>query len=128
MSKYFEAEGRSKFENITIDNMYASLCEGTVDVPGNYSPLISIGPDIDLKNINISNIVRNETHCPMPTIGIELNSTVENLSVSNCVQTNETKRPIPFLYNEGKINKFNSFNIELGNDALLGGEGEIVTE
>lgn len=120
MSKYFEKEGRSKFENVTIDNMYASICEGTADVPGNHCPLISIGAGIDLKNITISNLVRNETHCPLPTIGIEEDSTVENLTVCNCVQTNETGQPIAFLRNEGKIEKLNLFNIELGNDELYG--------
>ena len=128
ISKYFEGEGRSKFENITIDNMYASICEGTVDVPGNYSPLISIGSDMDIKNINISNVVRNETHCPTPTIGIESNTLVENLSVSNCVQTNETQYPISFLYNDGTIKKLNILNIETGDDELFGGEGEIINK
>ena len=125
LSKYTTEPGVSGFENITIDNVYASICEGTKDVKGNYSPLITIGPDIELKGIKLANIFRNETRCPKATIGIGKNTVVKDLSVINCVQTNETDNPITFLENNGRIDNLFMVNNDAGGDELLGGEGTV---
>ena len=52
MSKYTSEPGVLGFENITVDNVYAHICEGTVDVPGNPYALIEIGENIELKISN----------------------------------------------------------------------------
>ena len=119
MSKYSELSGRSGFENITIDNVYASICPGTKDVAGNYEPLISIHADIDVKNLNISKLYRNETHCPNPTIGIKQGTAINNLSISDCVQTNETNQEIEFLHSEGVIDNLYISNVQTNGDKIL---------
>lgn len=125
LSKYSELPERSGFENINIDNIYASICPGTVDVPGNNRPVIWIGDNIDVKNLNISNLHRNETHNPMPTIGIYEGSTVDRLSVSNCTQTNETDGKISFIENSGVINNLYVYNVDVGDGELIAKDGEI---
>lgn len=125
LSKYSELPERSGFENINMDNIYASLCPGTVDVPGNNRPVIWIGDNIDVKNLNVSNLHRNETHNPMSTIGIYEGSTVDRLSVSNCTQTNETDGKISFIENSGVINNLYVYNVDVGDGELIAKDGEI---
>lgn len=126
MSKFYAAlPGRSGFENISIDNVYVSFCKGTEDVPGNKTPLIIVGDDIDLKNIKISRLCRNETHLSLPTISIGENTTINNLSVTECLQTNETGKPITFMVNNGRIDKLYLANNDCGNDEFMSGNGEI---
>lgn len=114
------------FENITIDNIYASLCPGTVDVPGNYEPLISIrstGVPIHIRELTLSRICRTETHLAQPTIRISENVTIDALSVSDCVQTNRTGTPFPFIQCNGTIGKLFFSHIDTGADAFCEGNG-----
>ncbi len=129
LSKFYaDLPGRSGFENITIDNVYASHCKGTADVAGNNSELIMIGNknnEIDIKNLKISKVFRTETHLSLPTIAIYENTNINNLSITDCVQTNETKSPITFLRNNGNIKKLFLSNIEAGEDTLIDGLGRV---
>ena len=126
ISKYYESQERSGFENITVDNVYASICEGTVDVKGNYEPLIAIGPHMDVKSFYFSNIHRDETHCAMPTIGIGEDTNIHSLSIEHSTQTNSTGKPIPFLRNSGTIEKLFMNQVDAGEDELLDSSGMIV--
>ncbi|MBE6590144.1 MAG: hypothetical protein E7643_08190 [Ruminococcaceae bacterium] len=121
ISKYKDF-GTGAFDNIDISNVYASHCPGTVDVPGNYSPLIQIGPDLTLKRLTLSNIHRNETRCTTPTVGIKDKSYVKYLNVYNAEQTNETGTPIPFIGfmgDEGEIENLTLLDIDTNGDPLL---------
>lgn len=125
LSKYSVLPERSGFENISIDHVHASLCPGTVDVAGNKRPLIWIGEQIDIKNLRISDLCRTETHNPNPTIGIDAGSYIDRLSVSNCTQVNKTGSLMPFLHNEGTIDKVYLYNVDTAEDTLLAGDGAI---
>ncbi len=125
MSKYSGLPERSGFENITVDNVFASIGEGTEDVPGNYEPLISIGADIDIKNLSFSKIYRNESRCPLPTIGIKRGTTVNNISISDCVQTNETEKEFEFLHCEGSVEDLYISNVQTNQDKLLNDDADI---
>lgn len=125
LSKYYESENRSGFENISIDHVYASLCPGTADVPGNYEPLISIGSELDLKSLYLANIYRSETHLAMPTIRIAPNSRIGLLSAQNCEQSNSTGAPMPFLENNGTIDKLVLDGIETAKDEQIVNHGKI---
>lgn len=125
ISKYSELPERSGFENITVDNVFASIGEGTKDVPGNYEPLISIKENIDVKNLSFSRIYRNEKRCSTPTIGIGKNTTVNHLSISDCVQTNETEKEFAFLHCDGSIGDLYLLNVQTDQDKLLNSDADI---
>ncbi|HBL84808.1 MAG TPA: hypothetical protein DDZ99_07890 [Clostridiales bacterium] len=126
-SKYWgTAEDRGCFENIVIDNVYASLCKGTVDVPGNYEPLIAIKNDLIFNNLVISNLYRDETVCATPTIGIGENTYINELSINHSQQRNFTDKPITYLQNNGKIDNLNLCRIDSGSDELIAGNGEVI--
>ena len=125
LSKYYESENRSHFENIAIDHVYASICPGTVDVAGNYEPLIAIGNKLDLKSLYLSHIYRNETHNPMPTVRIAEESNIGLISAENCEQTNATGAPMPFIENYGNIERIILRNVDTAGDMRIANNGTI---
>ncbi|MDD6915105.1 MAG: hypothetical protein SOX82_03515 [Eubacteriales bacterium] len=122
ISKYTKQEEyRSDISNITIDNFYASLCKGTIDVEGNYCALIHFGNGIDVGNVVIEKLFRDETHINLPAIHLGTDSTIACLSVSDSVQTNTTDKPIAFIENEGVIDKLYLKNIKQDGKVIIGG-------
>ena len=119
ISKYYKSESRSGFENISIDHVYASICSGTVDVAGNYEPIISIGSNLDMKSLYLSHVFRTETHLAMPTVKIMGGTNIGILSTRDCEQTNYTGNPMPFIENHGVIDRLILDGIETGSDELL---------
>lgn len=104
LSKYYaKNESRGLFENISIDNVCASFSKGTQDVPGNYGPLIDIGSELDINNLSINGLVRNENICFEPTIGIGENTKINHMLISNCVQTCPENAKAEFLECKGEI-------------------------
>ena len=125
ISKYSELkEYRSEFSNITIDNFHASLCEGTTDVKGNECALIHFGYDMDVDNVVIEKLFRDETHINLPTIHLGNDCNIDCLSLSDCFQTNATDKPIAFIENEGTINKLYLKNIKQ-DEKLITGRGTV---
>ena len=121
LSKYHEGEERSRFENITIDHVYASLCKGTVDVKGNYEPLIAIGNHMDIKKLSLSHIYRQESVCPQPLIGLKEDCFVGELLLSDVEQVNLLGKEIPLIRNEGTIGTLHLTHVDGGEDPLLVG-------
>jgi len=125
ISKYSEQkEYRADISNITIDNFYASFCEGTKDVTWTESGLISFGKEIDVRNVVIEKLFRDETHISLPTLSIGNDCKIDCLSISDCYQTNSTDKPMTFINNNGKINKLYLKNIKQ-DEELISGEGTI---
>ena len=118
IGKFFESDDKSYFENITIDHIHASFCEGTKDVEGNYGPLISIEHDMEIKSLYLSHIFRDETHCSTPTIGIGEGTHIGLLKVDCAQQTNTTGKKITFLKSNGIIDRLELNNIDVGEDEL----------
>jgi len=125
ISKFYSEPGRSGFDNITIDHVHASFCDGTVDVPGHRRPLIWIASEVDIKNLSFSHIYRDETNLSKPTIGIDPDTYIANLSVSHAAQTNTLGEQIPFIHNKGRIGKLYTSMIDAGKDEVLVNEGVI---
>ena len=123
LSKYFEAEERSCFENITVDHVYASLCKGTVDVKGNYEPLIAIGSHLDIRKLSLSHIYRRESVCPQPLIGLKEDGFIGELFLSDVEQVNLMGQEIPLIQNKGTIGSLHLTNVDPGEDPLLSGNG-----
>lgn len=126
ISKYrYNTEDRGAFYNITIDHIHASLCEGTVDVPGNRAPFIWIGKDMDMESLYISHIFRNETHNPKPTVGIYEGTNIKTLSLSCVEQTNSTDGTMPVIENCGKIDNLYLNTIMSDEENMVDNKGEI---
>ena len=111
LSKYYQSDARSGFENICIDHVYASICEGTVDVGGNYEPLIAIGSGMNIRRLSVSHLYRHETRCQLAAIGVAVDTVIERLSLSECDQTTSLDTPVPFLENRGIIEKLYLVNV-----------------
>ena len=126
ISKYSSLPERGIFENITVDNVYASTCTGTGDVRDSYLPLVYIGEDIDIDNLTVRSLHRHETHCSVPTFGIGKGTAIHTLSLSDCTQRNLLGEPIEFLHNDGTIERLYSHNVDVGDDPFLGGHGSIL--
>ena len=104
ISKYYVVEGtRGIFDNITIDNVYASFSKGTVDVPGNYGPLIEIGNEVDISNLTINKLVRNEKVYFNSTIGIGESASINHMLISDCAQTSPDGQEMEFFKCDGNI-------------------------
>ena len=119
ISKYYaQNQSRGRLENITIENINASFSKGTVDVPGNYGPFIDIGSELDIYNLTIQNLVRNENICFTPTISINENTSVSNLLISNCAQTYPDNENMEFFSCCGNIENGKIQNI-VSNGAVV---------
>lgn len=104
ISKYIDINGnRGKFSNVTINNVFASFCEGTKDVVGNYYAFIQIDKELDVENLSISNVFRDEKVCFTPTIGVYADTVVKNLSLHNVRQSSPDGTDMPFIKNDGKF-------------------------
>lgn len=125
ISQYYEAHGKKGIvENLTLENISASFCEGTVDVPGNYEPLIAIKSGLRMKNLRISNLSRYETRCALPTVGISEDTEITNVSICDCEQVNVTGKPFPFIKNSGKLKNFDLRRV-YSEDPLIENDGII---
>ena len=125
IDKYRKVEERAAFENINISNIYASLCPGTEDVTKKPRPLIVVGPNLDMTMLNLSNLYRNETYYPAPTIGVLEDTHIRKVSVFGAAQTNATGEPMPFMKNDGTIDTLYLVNIDTDGDELLNGNGTV---
>ena len=129
MSRHVEVEGeRGRFENISIENMYASICPGTVDVKGNYCALIHIMSGLDMKNMVFRNIVREENNCYLPTIKIYANNTVDSLVVDGIHQTVADGNTVIPVESEADIKRLELKNIFGGECKIQGKIDKLITD
>ena len=121
ITKYFEERpDKGIFENIVLENIFASFCDGTKDVPGHWAPFIQIGKNVHISNLTLQNIYREEKICPLPTLGIEKNAVIDNLTVNSAKQRNFTDKKIDFIMNEGTIKNLLLCAIDAGSPILSG--------
>lgn len=120
MSKYYDVPGAvGRMDNIRLENINARLCKGTVDVPGNHRPLIAIGSDVEITNLVINGLYRDETYNPLPTIGIEEGGRVRDLTVTHAEQHNGTGCPMPFLRDAQCVDNLTLTHVRTGSDVLV---------
>lgn len=114
---YFEGE-KGQYDAISIDHVYASFSEGTIDVPGNYFPMIAIDRELEIGDLTIEHLYRDERRCPTPTVGIDRNTRIDRLTIREARQRNETGQPIVFLQNRGEIGNLTIERVDCGEDPL----------
>lgn len=126
MSQYYQAkDARGIMRNIRIENLCASICEGTKDVPGNYESLIAIKSGLDIDGLIVDGLYRDESRCPLPSIEIESGAKITQLCIRHVHQRNSTGTGFPVLRNAGQIEGFCLSDISSGGDAVLKNTGEI---
>lgn len=119
LSKYYaKNETRGIFENISIENVYASFSKGTVDVAGNYCPFIDIGSELDIRNLSVKGLFRNESVCFQPTFGIGESTVIHNFNASDCVMTCPEGKKTEFMVSDGKIASGAIRNITVNGETL----------
>ena len=95
-------EERGKMYNISIENIFASACEGTADVKGGIRPFILVQSGLDIDGLSIEHVYREETKYPTPLFKMEETAVVNRLYMSDIVQKSQLDVPIPFIDIEGE--------------------------
>ncbi len=111
ITKYHNDVNRGKINNVYIENVFASSCEGTKDVAGGNFPFIWVENGLDVNNLNIKNIVREEYVYSKPTIRIDEDVNIDVLNVANIILKNFTQKAITNLEINGKIENKNIVNV-----------------
>ncbi len=125
MTKYYEEKKeRGNFDNIVIENVFAHSAEGTCDVTWKY-PFIEIGQNVNIGNLEIANLYRNEKEFNVDTVSIGKNAAIGKMTLRSVTQTNETGKPLRFIYNAGEIETLILSGVETGSDPVLTGDGMV---
>ncbi len=112
LTKYYGGEEeRGCMQNIVIDNVFTAGSKGTVDVKGGDCPIIWVQNGVDVDNLSLTNVFRNEETLTTPFIQIDERATVKNLVLNNITQRNYTGKEVPSLVIEGKVDNFVKNNI-----------------
>ena len=98
-------------KNITIDNVYAKASEGTEDVAGGFYPFIWVQKGLDIENLYISNVEREEDTYPTSMIKVDEGATVVNMSLKNIKQVSRLGKEIKQLDNQGVIKGLHAENL-----------------
>ncbi len=103
ITKYHDKEkGCGYMENIIIDNVSASFCSATVDVPWVDRPLIWVQGELDIYGLKIENVFRTESVYSTPTIGVEKMAKINGFTIKNIHLKNKTDKPIESIVIEGQ--------------------------
>ena len=104
LTKYHGGDDeRGKIENITIENLFAETCTGTVDVEGGKRPIIWVQNGLDVDGLSIYNARRVEKCYPTPFLTVDENVTVKKLRLRDISQKSELGELIPFLQIDGEV-------------------------
>ena len=115
LTHYFSDKPRGRFDDIVIEDVFAAKalvppeCGGQ-EHRGPMEIVLLQGP-IDVGNLTVSRLHRDESCLPTATIGIDSQSAVENLTVRDCRMVNRLDKPIKFLVNRGRIDNVITNNI-----------------
>ena len=104
ITKYWGGdEERGVMKNIVIDNVFVSGSEGTEDVKGGYCPLIWVQGGLDIDNLALTNVFRNEKILTTPFIQVDTGSRIENFVLNNVTQKSDTGKKTPFVIIDGEV-------------------------
>jgi len=119
LTHYFSEKPRGRFDDIVISDVFAAKAltpreTGGSDFRGAMDVIHVQGP-VDIGNLSITRLYRDEKTLPAVTIGIDPKATVENLAVRDCRMVNRLNMPIQFISNRNKIAK-----VVLDNNGFIG--------
>lgn len=119
------AQDRGVFENITVDNVYARGSYGTSDVIGGKYPFIFIEGKLNIKNLNIKDVFRDEKLYNKPLIFVGEHTTINRLNLNNVNQKSYFDAEIPFIENYGTIDKLILTDTDNNGKVLIKDKGNI---
>ncbi len=120
LTHYFPQKPRGRFDDIVIGDVFSAKALvppecGGADYRGPMEIVHLQGP-IDVGNLVVERLYRDEDCLPAATIGVDGQATVENLVVRDCRQTNRLDKPIDFLSIRGRVDKLVTANNEFRGD------------
>lgn len=104
-------EERGIMQDILIENVCASASEGTKDVAGGNYPFIWVQGGLDVKNLHIEKVAREESAFPTPTIQIDADASVDGLEITDIFLRNRTSSKMHCLCLNGNIQNDHIQNI-----------------
>jgi len=115
LTHYFPEKPRGRFDDIVVEDIFASKSLVPTECGGQSyrgpMEIIHLQGPIDVGNLTVSRLHRDESCLPTATIGLEPQSTIENLTVRDCRMVNRLEKPIRFLLNRGRIDNIVTNNI-----------------
>lgn len=117
LQHYYDTGERGVFENITIDNVYASKSDRNLVkfyAVNNYRKygVIDISGESDVKNLKITNLHRDEYIDAVPTILTFKEAKIENLILDNITSQNYTEsESMPLISNDAEIKNLCASNL-----------------
>jgi hypothetical protein len=117
-----------QFDQIHLSNIFASKAvrHDIYGKKGTYVyALIWVDSHLWVNDLQISQLHRREDIIPVPTIMVEKDTEIQNLSVIHASQENSTGENFPFLRNDGDIVNLFLENIRVKHDALIEDRGKI---
>ena len=129
ITKYYEGND-GYFDGIVLKNIFASksLNNPIYRQGSKVYPVIWFQSGLLVKNISIENVFRKENSVAIETIGIDKNTTIENMSVNNMVQENLLPEKFPLIFNRGTIENFYTGSLRSNGGEILINEGIIEIE
>lgn len=133
LTKYYKGETTGKFDNISIDHIYAAKSMPPAEWPKRnpkcidqlYSP-IWVQKDTKVGTLTIRDFHRKENALSKITIRID-EAEIDRLILDNITTENNTGSQMPLLANYGKIGFLSMKRCEAKGDPLIINEGDILS-
>ena len=113
LTHFFPKRPRGDFDDIVISDVFSAKVfspEGIgVNSRTNFPPIWVQGP-VDVGNLAIRNLSRDERNLPVATIRVDKEAVVRHLTVRDCKMVNRLDRPIQFFEFKGKVEKLTAEN------------------
>ena len=121
---------RGKMSHISIRNIYGKNSHRRPEYQkGDDSffrfAFVWVDGDIDIDQVTIDNLYRNEEISHVETIKVCKGAKIKNLSLSNILHQRTTDTPTTLFLNEGEIDKLYMYNVDPSKDKLLENNGVI---
>lgn len=113
LTHFFPKRPRGVFDDIVISDVFSAKVfspEGIgVNSRTNFPPIWVQGP-VDVGNLAIRNLSRDERNLSVATIRVDKEAVVGHLTVRDCKMVNRLDRPIQFFDLKGKVEKLTAEN------------------
>ena len=109
LTHYFPQKPRGRFDDIVVEDVFAAKTNVPPECGGekyrNPMETVHLQGPIDVGNLAVSRLYRDEDCLPASTVGVDREATVENLSIRDCRMVNRLDGPITFIDNRGRVDR-----------------------